>query len=105
MEEVTAIQGEGRLSDRQMLIVLKNLRLKWGWKSIVPHIRLSMINCKGIFGEYFAAEEVEFQDSNGEIITRPMIYCSRIEEFVETLADLRGVAFQDLVSKVGLDYG
>ena len=88
-DEISKIQVEARLSDRQTLSILKNLRLKWGWKCIVPHIQEAMRDRKGLFGRFFVQEITTFLDSNGREIRRPFVYCSDIFEFVQTLAEIR----------------
>ena len=88
-----------------MISVLKNLRLKWGWGAIEAHVKAALVERKGILAKYFDAELVEFEDFTNNPLKSPLVYCSDITGFVETLASLRGYNFTDMAQKVGMDSG
>ena len=88
-----------------MLVVLKNLRLKWGWKFIEPYVKEALTEKKGVFAGFFKVEKVTFKNNDGEDFESPLVFCSDVVGFVETLAHLRGYNFTDMVEKVGMDSG
>ena len=88
-----------------MLSVLKNLRLKWGWKAVETNVREALVERKGVFAKYFDIESITFEDSEGELFQSPFVFCSDICGFVETLAFLRGHNFTDMAHKIGMDSG
>ena len=105
VKEVLDIQIEANLSDNQVLSVLKNLRLKWGWKAVESNIREALVERKGVFEKYFDVENTTFEDGEGGKFESPFVFCSDICGFVETLAFLRGYNFTDLAQKIGMDSG
>ena len=88
-----------------MLTVLKNLRLKWGWKYIEPYVKKAMVEKKGIFENFYKVETVTFKDSNDEPFESPLVFCCDLVGFIETLAHLRGYNFTDMAEKIGMDSG
>ena len=104
-EDVIAIQNEASLSDRQIICVLKNLRRKFGWKSVEPHLRKVLVERKQLFSDFFTSEPVEFQDKDGVPFNRVMVFCNNVVGFIELVAFLRNSNFQDLAEKVGIDSG
>ena len=88
-----------------MLTVLRNLRLKWGWKFIEPYVKKCMTEKKGVFEHFFNVETVMFKDSNDEDLESPLVFCCDLAGFVETLAQLRGFNFTDMAEKIGMDSG
>ena len=104
-EEILIMQTEASLSDNQMLSVLKNLRLKWGWKHIEPYVKNALAERKGVFKDFFKVETVTFKDSNDKPFDSPLVYCCDLVGFVETLSQLRGYNFTDMAEKIGMDSG
>ena len=125
LDDILVLQSEANLSDRytfnidhknctdmtllyyfrQLISVLKNLRLKYGFKAVEPHIRKALVERKDIFGDYFKSESVTFQNSQGEEFEQTMVYCHDVDSFIEDVAALRNKTVQDLCDKVGLDCG
>lgn len=90
---------------RQLIIVLKNLRRKYGFKAVEPHMRKALVERKEIFSDYFKSEFVTFQDKNGNEFEQTMVYCHDVCGFIEDLAVLRDKSVVELRDKVGLDSG
>ena len=90
---------------RQLIIVLKNLRRKYGFKAVEPHMRKALVERKEIFSDYFKSEFVTFQDKNGNAFEQTMVYCHDVCGFIEDLAVLRDKSVVELRDKVGLDSG
>ena len=105
VKDVSIIQNEASLSDRQVISVLKNLRRKFGWKTVEPHLRKALVTRKQIFSDFFSSEMVEFQDKDGKAFTRVLVYCNDVVGFVELVAFLRNCSFTELTEKIGIDYG
>ena len=104
-KEILDIQSEANLSDTQMISVLKNLRLKCGWKAVETNVRAALTERKGIFAKYFSVEMTTFLDSDDKPFQSPFVFCSDLVGFVETLAYLRGFNFTDMAQKIGMDSG
>ena len=105
VKEILDMQSEASLSDTQMISVLKNIRLKWGWKAVENNVREALVERKGIFAKYFAVEMTTFLDSDENPFQSPFVFCSDLVGFVETLAYLRGYNFTDMAQKIGMDSG
>jgi hypothetical protein len=67
---------------RQLISVLKNLRLEYGFKAVEPHIRKALVERKDIFSDYFRSESVTFQNSQGEEFQQTMVYCHDVDSFM-----------------------
>ena len=90
---------------RQLIIVLRNLRRKYGYKAVEPYIRKALVERKDIFSDYFKSECVTFHDKNGNEFNQTMVYCHDVCSFIEDLAALRDKPVFELCDKVGLDSG
>ena len=64
-----------------------------------------MTERKGVFENFFKVETVTFKDCNDQDFESPLVYCSDLAGFVETLSDLRGYNFTDMTEKIGMDSG
>ena len=105
VEEARIIQTEAGLSDTQIGKVFKNLRLKFGRKILEPGVREALISEKSKFDQFFSADLVQFQDNDGSLMPRPVVFCSDILEFVNKLIELRMFNSGDIKLKVGVDKG
>ena len=99
------MQIEANLSDNQVEKIVKNLRLKFGRKSVQSGLRETMVSDKTMFDPFFMADEIQFIDCDNNPLVRPFVYCSDIIGFVSELAQLRGFSVSDLSLKVGVDGG
>ena len=110
LQQITAsqaktIQVEANLSDNQVGKVLKNLRLQFGRGVVEAGLRETQIDEKSRFSKFFSADNMGFKDSEGNTIVRPFVYCSDIVGFVSELANLRGLGFENMGLKIGIDGG
>ena len=104
-QDAIIIQKEAGLSDNQIGKVFKNLRLKFGRKILEPGVREGLITSKAKFDKFFTADVVQFRDSDGSPMPRPVVFCSAIVDFVSELIELRKLNFGDFKLKVGIDKG
>ena len=105
VNEAIAIQINAGLSDRQLFIVLRDLRLKFGRKAIQSEVRSLLVERKTIFSDLFSKEMVTFVDSKGDSILRPFVYCNDISEFISRIRFLCGDDDMSTDDKVGFDDG
>ena len=63
---------DASLTDRQALIILSHLRKKFGNKIITKNIRDALVLRKKVFDEIFDKEDIQFEDKEGNIITRTL---------------------------------
>ena len=102
--DIYSIKLNSHLSDRQLLRVLRGIRLKWGRKSIVKDIKTKLARRKTIFEDFFSAEKVSFIH-NGSGLERSLIFCNDIQQFVERVCDFRGYHFTEIQNQIGSDSG
>ena len=66
---------------------------------------LLLISWLKLLERYFNVESVTFKNTDNKDFESPLVFCSDVCGFVETLAYLRGYNFTDMVEKVGMDSG
>ena len=104
-QQAKVIQNDAGLSDNQIGKVFKNLRLQFGRKIIESGVRETLIEEKALFDHFFSADLIQFKDSDGNPMVKPVVFCSKIVEFVGVLMEMRGLDPGNVKLKVGLDKG
>ena len=104
-DDVVAMQVNAGLSERQLFKTLRDIRLKFGRKSVERDIKLTLKQRKGIFSDLFSQEIVNFKDSKGNTLSRPFVYCNNTKEFLQRISLLRGDHSLVNEDKIGFDDG
>lgn len=105
VDDAISMQSNASLSDRQLFNILRDIRLKFGRKSVESDIRAILIKRKAVFSDLFTKEIINFKDSKGNSLQRPFVYCDDINEFVDRICLLRGKDINNMEDKVGFDDG
>ena len=105
-EECIAMVNDARLTARQLISILRLLRLKFGRDIVTPKVKQALSKRNKLFDDLFTSEYLEekFEDKNGKI-NRWLAYCTDSNELLERIAMLRGKELKDLVQKAGFDDG
>lgn len=104
-KDVIGMQLNAGLSDRQLFQVLKDIRIRFGRKSVEANIRNILVERKTIFSDLFSTENITFSDCKGNSISRPFVFCHSVKEFIERILFLRGDENPSNEDKLGFDDG
>ena len=107
VEECISIKVQADLSDNQLLIILKNLRIKFGFNAVEAHVRDMLTDGKLRFSSYFTGRRTWFHTTGKDMVKveRPFVWCHNILGLLSLLALLRDQEPKDLLQKVGVDNG
>ena len=103
--QAKVIQNDVGLSDNQMGKVFKNLRLQFGRKIVESGVRETLGHEKAKLDTFFSADLIQFKDNDGNLMQRPVVFCSNTVDFIRELMELREMDGGDFKLKVGLDKG
>ena len=103
LEDILVMKVKANVSDSQMETFLADIRVKFGRDSVEPGVRKALSLHNSQYRQYFTAKMGEFEDSDGNTVIKPFIYCSAYSEFIAKVEGNRGV--KDKKRKVGGDSG
>jgi hypothetical protein len=89
-EELLYLKSEANLSGRQMDKVVAGVRLKMGRAAVDQGFHEKQIEHNNQYEEYFSAELMEFEGKEGEKVTKPLVYCNALGEFIDHVEENRG---------------
>ena len=104
-KDVLTMSASAHLTGKQTDSVLADLRAVLGQKVIEPGVKDARVSHNGQYKEYFSSARVKFKNSVGEQVVKPFFWCSKLQEFLQSVASKRGRNLQDCTLKLGADGG
>jgi hypothetical protein len=104
-KEVINIIGDFDISDRKMLKLLTRLRTMFGQKAFTPNIRDALIERKKSLTKFFKREEIKFEGTDGEELTRQFVYTEDLEILIDFICHERTVEKSTADIAIGMDSG
>ena len=105
VDDILSMRNSANLTDRQLFSILRDIRLRFGRKSVESNVRCILVERKTIFSDLFSTEIINFRDSKGNILERPFVFCHDSQEFIDRICLLRGNSPYCTEDKIGFDDG
>ena len=102
-DELITIKSNGNFSDKKLLYLLRNLRLKWGRKVIESNVRQILISRKKLFKDLFTLERTKFNHLWIDDEIQYFVYCNNMQAFIEHVCFLRGKNYSEMRFKIIFD--
>ena len=104
-DEVISIILNAGLTDTQMELILKNLRIKYGNDIVTPGVHEALAQRKKIFEDYFTTEELNFHNKKEGEIKRSLVFCHDINGFIDKVCEMRSIARESQTNILAMDEG
>ena len=93
------------MTDNQIIKVLSNLRKKFGRNVVTLSIKEKLRDRKRLIDDFFASEDLDFRDKDGEVFKTNLVYCKDTLDLSDFEKDWRGLEDKDYQAVVGVDNG
>ena len=81
------MRAQAGISGNQMKTILADIRAKFGRKAVEAGNRKATTEHNSQYSKYFTAEITEFEDKDGKLMKKPLVYCSSLLEFLEKVEE------------------
>ena len=104
-QDVLTMAASAHLTGKQTDSVLADIRAVFGRKSIEPGLKDARVAHNGQYREFFSAARVNFSNTKGEQMLKPFFWCSKLKDFLASVANKRGRNLEECTLKIGADSG